>query len=61
MGAFYIAVSSTIEFQRILHVFNEKGQINLKQSNELKVLLAEYIDAFGIVKQLSTFTSRLFA
>lgn len=57
IGAFWFAKAATKEFQRILHVFNEKAQAKKSRSNVLKISLLEFIYTHGIVKQLSRETS----
>lgn len=53
MGAFCCAISVTNEIRRILHIFHAKTQANEIQSNELELLLSEFINAHTVVKQLS--------
>lgn len=55
IGAFWIAISVTKEIQRILHSINNKSHETEIQTNEMMDLFSEYIDAHGIVKQLSIF------
>lgn len=54
IGAFWFVISATKELQHVLHLINDKAHKNRNQSTEVKALLAEYIHAHGIVKQLST-------
>lgn len=59
IGAFYFAISATDDIQYILHSINDKAEASESQSSELKILLAEFIDAHVATKQLSTSISRL--
>lgn len=56
IGMFRIAISITQEAQRILNSINDEANANVdvNQSNELKILLFEYIDAHATIKKLST-------
>lgn len=54
-GAYWFATSTTEEIQYILHLINKKASTNEKQSNELKILFAEFIDVHAAIKQLSKF------
>lgn len=53
IGAFYFAISATDEVQYILHSINDRAKASENQSSELKILLAEFIDAHVATKQLS--------
>lgn len=53
IGAFWFAISATKDIQRILHAFMHKAKTNQIQANELKILLAEFIDSHVAIKQLS--------
>lgn len=54
IGMFRIAISITQEAQRILNSINDEANANVdaNQSNELKILLFEYIDAHAQSKIL---------
>lgn len=54
-GAYWFAASTTEEIQYILHLINKKASTNEKQSHELKILFAEFIDVHAAIKQLSKF------
>lgn len=58
IGAFWFAVSATKEIRRILNSINDTAQADGNQSFELKVLFAEYIDAHGLLIQLSIYFSQ---
>lgn len=51
IGVFWFVISAIEEFQHILSIINDKAQANVDQSNELKILFREFIDAHGITKQ----------
>lgn len=53
IGAFWFAVTATKDIRRILRSISVETKINGKRSNKLKVFFAEFIDAHGVVKQLS--------
>lgn len=56
IGAYWFAKSITKEIQRIRHSINDAAQENQNQSNELKLLISEYIHLHASMKQLSTYT-----
>lgn len=45
------------EIKRILRSINDKAHASENQTNEIKMLLSEYIDAHSAIKQLSIFQS----
>lgn len=54
IGSFLFAISITKVFQSVLHdSINDKTDANTIQSNEMMILLSEFIDAHGFAKQLS--------
>lgn len=53
IGTFWIAISMTKEIQQILLIINDEAKEKKIQSEQLNVLFSEFIDAHGIVKQLS--------
>lgn len=54
IGGYWFAISATKEIQHTLHLINDAAQANdVCQSNELKLLIAEFIYAHGVVKKLS--------
>lgn len=55
VGKFWFTISMTKEFQSMLHSINAKAQTTQIQLNELKTLFTEFIEAHGIMKQLSVF------
>lgn len=56
VGAFWLAISASVEIQRILYLINDKSQVKQHHySNELKTLCSECIHFHGIVEQLSIF------
>lgn len=52
-GAFWYAVSATKEFKRILYSVSDQAREKENRTNEMKMLIAEFIYSHGIVKQLS--------
>lgn len=52
-GGYWFAMSAIKEFQRLLAEISDKAKVeeNASESYELKTLVAEFIDAHGIVKQ----------
>lgn len=53
IGAFWFAISATKEIKRFLRLINDGVKESETESNELKIMLSEYIHAHGVVKQLS--------
>lgn len=60
IGVFCFAISVTKDIQRILHLVNDTAKANTNQSNELKLLLAEFNDVHAATKQLSNKTPRYY-
>ena len=55
IGICWLPISSTKEIQHILHLIKKKiTRPNANQSNEMKILFAEFIDTHATMKQLST-------
>lgn len=54
IGAYLFAIFATKEIQRGLHLINDKAHQNGHQSNELKILITDFIFDHGALKQLST-------
>lgn len=46
-------MAATREFLRIAPTVTEETQTNLNQSIDLKMLFVDFVDAHGIIKQLS--------
>lgn len=53
IGSFWFGISTIEEIKRILYSINDEAQANVHESNELKLLLSEFIDLHEILKQLS--------
>lgn len=54
IGAYWFAIAMAHEIQCILHLINDKIQEeNENQPDELKILLREFIDTHGNLKQFS--------
>lgn len=53
-GVYRIVMSVTKEIKRILRSINKEAKTNENRSNELKILVFEYIDVHTGIKQLST-------
>lgn len=57
IGGYWFVISAIKEFQSFTPMINDRAKVeeNANESYELKTLVAEFIDAHGIVKQLSLY------
>lgn len=55
IGGYWFAIEATKEFKRFAPVLysKAKAKANSNESNEFDLLMSEFIDVHGIVKQLS--------
>lgn len=53
VGGYWLTISTTEEFQRIVSKLNDEAQKSVYESNALKILFAEFIDLHATIKQLS--------
>lgn len=53
IGGYWFVISAIKEFQSFTPMINDRAKVeeNASESYELKTLVAEFIDAHGIVKQ----------
>lgn len=54
IASYCFAIAIIEELQRMLHSISGKAPTNGKQSNKLKELFTQFIDAHGLMTQLST-------